>query len=127
MPAFREVGNAIKARYINSVQVAPRARRKLRRKDRVKRKVRIPGDMLVHVEDSPNYCERDSKTGIPGTRGRLCQRHGQGSKSCDLLCCGRGYNIEQYMYHDRCDCKFIWCCDVKCQVCTTIVHRFTCK
>ena len=49
---------------------------------------------LVHIHKSPNYCVYDFKKGIAGTSGRLCNKTSTDSDSCDLLCCGRGYNTQ---------------------------------
>ena len=49
---------------------------------------------LVHIHKSPNYCVEDAKKGILGTSGRACNKNSTGSDSCDLLCCGRGYNTQ---------------------------------
>ena len=47
--------------------------------------------------------------------------------SCDLLCCGRGYNTHQYMRSWQCHCKFHWCCRVTCQTCSEHSEEYTCK
>jgi len=52
---------------------------------------------LIHIHKSPNYCVEDPKKGILGTSGRICNKNSTGSDSCDLLCCGRGYNTQVYI------------------------------
>lgn len=49
---------------------------------------------LVHIHKSPDYCVTDPARGIAGTSGRACNKTGGGAQSCDLLCCGRGYNTQ---------------------------------
>ncbi|XP_013395208.1 protein Wnt-16 isoform X2 [Lingula anatina] len=127
LPPFRQIGNYLKTKYEHSVQVAPRSKRKLRRRERVKRKVPIPVDILVHLHRSPNFCRADAKQGIPGTRGRMCNKNSRSQDSCDLLCCGRGYNTQVKRHSERCHCKFVWCCYVKCQTCVSQVDIHTCK
>lgn len=64
----------------------------------IKRKRQIPLGKtdLIHIHKSPNYCVEDPKKGILGTSGRVCNKNSTGSDSCDLLCCGRGYNTQVY-------------------------------
>ena len=102
---------------------------------------------LIHIHKSPNYCVEDPKKGILGTSGRVCNKTSTGSDSCDLLCCGRGYNtqvntwlnstretqfkwiyLQQVVRHvERCFCRFVWCCNVKCKTCVTMIDVHTCK
>ena len=37
------------------------------------------------------------------------------------------YNTQEIRRVERCDCKFIWCCKVKCHTCETVLDIFTCK
>ncbi|XP_038054431.1 protein Wnt-16-like [Patiria miniata] len=128
MPDFLAVGDYLKNRYLQSIEILNRpTKRRLRRKDRGMRKVPIAQDEMVHLERSPNYCVRDASRGIMGTTGRECNRTSSAADSCDLLCCGRGYNTQEVRIVERCDCKFIWCCEVKCRVCETITDLYTCK
>lgn len=127
MPSFREIGDKIKRRYDDSVAIAPRSMRKLRRRPKYMRKEPIGDLELVHVHHSPNYCKQDINRGILGTRGRECKRNTKGADSCDLLCCGRGYNTEVVRIVERCHCKFFWCCVVKCKTCETMIDKHTCK
>lgn len=51
-----------------------------------------------------------------------------GADGCNLLCCGRGYNTHQFNHvSHQCNCKFHWCCEVKCQTCTIKSEEYTCK
>ncbi|XP_041035533.1 protein Wnt-7b-like [Carcharodon carcharias] len=132
LPAFREVGFALKDKYGQAVQVEPvRAGRghqptflKVRRTPHLKP---LPTD-LVYTERSPSYCEEDPATGSAGTRGRRCEREDAGKPgSCELLCCGRGYNTFQYTRAWQCNCKFHWCCQVTCSQCSERTHAYTCN
>lgn len=128
LPSFRTVGNALKAKYEQSVRVARRSRRKLRRREKNgKRRTPVSSDDMVFVHRSPNYCKPNPKKGILGTNNRLCNKTSLGAEGCDLLCCGRGYNTQVVRYTDRCHCKFVWCCFVECKTCETVIDRHTCK
>ncbi|XP_065080548.1 protein Wnt-10a [Ochlerotatus camptorhynchus] len=72
---------------------------------------------LFYYQRSPNFCERDQVSDIPGTVGRRCNRTSSGSDGCASMCCGRGYNLIREKRVDRCNCKFHWCCYVECDDC----------
>ncbi|XP_072174311.1 protein Wnt-16-like [Diadema setosum] len=130
MPTFSEVGDIIKEKYRYSVEVIIRKKKKrsqLRHKAKRNRRFPIADDDLVYMQRSPNYCRYDQERGIVGTTARECNRTSMGSDSCDLLCCGRGYNTQEIRRVERCDCKFVWCCKVKCRVCETVQDIYTCK
>ncbi|CAG7818895.1 unnamed protein product [Allacma fusca] len=87
---------------------------------------------LVYLDPSPNYCDTDSTTGSLGTKSRRCfHRKDLNStgdeQSCDILCCGRGYNTHQIWRRWKCHCKFRWCCEVECQQCQERVEIYTCN
>ena len=76
---------------------------------------------LVYIERSPNFCEANPYS--PGTRDRQCDK----DTNCDSICCGRGYNIRSLLVTRRCDCRFMWCCEVICNECTTREEIQLCK
>lgn len=127
LPTFKDIGHYLKERYEKSVRLAGRSKRKLRRKDKSKRRLPISNQELVHLSKSPNYCNTSPKRGILGTAGRVCNRTSHGPESCDLLCCGRGYNTQVVRHIERCNCKFHWCCYVECKTCETLIDVHTCK
>jgi len=43
------------------------------------------------------------------------------------MCCGRGYTVETIQVRHRCDCKYYWCCYVKCSTCTKRVDVYRCR
>ena len=67
---------------------------KLQSTSKTKRQAPLSKADLIHIHKSPNYCVEDPKKGILGTSGRVCNKNSTGSDSCDLLCCGRGYNTQ---------------------------------
>lgn len=82
---------------------------------------------LVYIDPSPDYCHRNESTGSLGTQGRHCNKTSEGMDGCELMCCGRGYDQFKTYKHERCHCKFHWCCYVKCKRCTSLVDQFVCK
>ncbi|ELT87681.1 hypothetical protein CAPTEDRAFT_149951 [Capitella teleta] len=129
LTSFREAGNELKQKYENSISIAEKSKRKLRQRQRRQRQRRTSNNGLdmVYIEDSPNYCRKNMKRGILGTKGRECERDPDARDSCNTLCCGRGYNTEVVRFVERCQCKFVWCCEVKCKICETITDKQTCK
>lgn len=80
--------------------------------------LKVPGAKdLVYLEPSPGFCEPNSHLGVLGTHGRACNDSSIGVDGCDLMCCGRGHKTHQALVSERCNCTFLWCCEVKCNVC----------
>uniref|UniRef100_A0A8C2Y9B8 Protein Wnt n=1 Tax=Coturnix japonica TaxID=93934 RepID=A0A8C2Y9B8_COTJA len=127
MSSFEKIGRFLKDKYENSIQVSDKMKKKLRRKEKSQRKIPIQKEDLLYVNKSPNYCVEDQKLGIPGTQGRECNRTSDGPDGCNLLCCGRGYNTHVVRHVERCECKFVWCCYVRCRRCETMTDVHTCK
>ncbi|XP_076589503.1 protein Wnt-7b [Chaetodon auriga] len=132
LPKFREIGYVLKDKYNEAVHVEVVRANRLRQPTHLKMKqtqgYHKPMETdLVYIERSPNYCEEDAATGSVGTQGRLCNRTSPHTDGCDLMCCGRGYNTHQYTKVWQCNCKFQWCCFVKCNTCSERTEVFTCK
>ncbi|EEC17948.1 protein wingless, putative [Ixodes scapularis] len=153
LPAFSQVGAYLVQRYQRARRAAPFYGRSrphepstLRRRPaylrlRKGRGPRTPGAGrpaahgvarpkprdLVYLHESPSYCERDPGRGSAGTVGRLCNRTSTGSDGCRLLCCGRGYDTHRRTRVWQCQCKFHWCCFVRCQTCSERTEEHTCK
>ncbi|XP_029019245.1 protein Wnt-16 [Betta splendens] len=125
MAAFGRVGLYLKERYERSVQVWDRSKRKNKRKD--PRRVPIDKHQLIFFNKSPNYCVEDRRRSVAGTRGRRCNRSSTGPDGCGHLCCGRGYNTHVVRHVQRCECKFVWCCYVRCRRCESMNDTHTCK
>ncbi|XP_038069368.1 protein Wnt-7b-like isoform X2 [Patiria miniata] len=132
LPPFRLVGNILKDKYERPVQVEPVRARRTRRPAFLKikdaRNFKKPRHTdIVYLQRSPNYCDKDPRVGSLGTLGRQCNRTSVGTDSCDLMCCGRGYNTHQYTRIWQCNCKFHWCCYVRCNQCSEQTEEYTCK
>lgn len=153
LPAFSQVGAYLVQRYQRARRAAPFYGRSrphepstLRRRPaylrlRKGRGPRTPGAGrpaahgvarpkprdLVYLHESPSYCERDPGRGSAGTVGRLCNRTSTGPDGCRLLCCGRGYDTHRRTRVWQCQCKFHWCCFVRCQTCSERTEEHTCK
>ena len=82
---------------------------------------------LVYTKNSPSYCEKDSQYGSSGTQGRECNRKPGSVKNCDVMCCNRGFRRKIVTFSEDCNCKFVWCCELKCQKCTHVEERYYCR
>lgn len=82
---------------------------------------------LIYYNKSPDYCLPEASLGSIGTRGRECQKDHEGSAGCKSMCCGRGFTSEIVDIQYRCDCKYYWCCYVKCKTCTKTVEISRCR
>ena len=126
LPSFREVGDYLKDKYDGSIEVRYESRQN-QLKARNKRFSKPTKEDLIYIEDSPNYCNVNTKLGSLGTQGRPCNRNSNGPDGCKILCCGRGYFIQKSIKEEKCKCKFQWCCSVKCETCITEVENYICK
>ena len=77
-------------------------------------------NVMVHLEDSPTFCQQTRYS--PGTRGRICDH-----SNCDVMCCGRGYNIQSVLRKRACQCQVHWCCYVECNQCINEEEVYLCK
>ncbi|TMS38483.1 hypothetical protein L596_005202 [Steinernema carpocapsae] len=143
LPSLRQVGNILVNKYKAARRIQINARGNMQvvgrpeKRDQVsqtkggdrqsRRKSRALQTELVYLDDSPDYCSADRSQGTLGTRGRVCRRGSSGADSCDLLCCGRGYNTYTKETESKCNCKFQWCCKVVCQTCLNATQVDICK
>lgn len=69
-----------------------------------------------------------------GTKGRECSRNSSKyvspseKRSCRTLCRECGYKVKRVKKKESntCNCKFLWCCEVKCETCVVDVEEFFC-
>ncbi|XP_017286640.1 protein Wnt-11 [Kryptolebias marmoratus] len=125
---LREIAMDLKSRYLSATKVVHRPmgpRKQLVPKDIDIRPVR--DTELVYLHSSPDFCSKNDKLGSVGTQDRQCNKTSVGSDSCDLMCCGRGYNPYTEKLVERCHCKYHWCCYVTCKKCERTVERYVCK
>ncbi|XP_023572446.1 protein Wnt-11 isoform X2 [Octodon degus] len=128
LPELRDVATDLKTRYLSATKVVHRpmgTRKHLVPKDLDIRPVK--DSELVYLQSSPDFCMKNEKVGSHGTQDRQCNKTSNGSDSCDLMCCGRGYNPYTDRVVERCHCKYHWCCYVTCRRCERMVERYVCK
>jgi len=131
---FKEVGEHLHELHQTSIQVTLAEAQNHKEENKEMRLVKIEDDDrkytradLVYTEASPSYCKRDLTIGSFGTKGRRCERNGKTLNDCNFLCCGRGYYSRTEEITENCECKFVYCCEVKCKSCTSVKTMHTCK
>lgn len=128
-PSFRQVGDFLRDRYNGASEMITKINRKGKQRLKPKHKhLKKPTENdLIYYQTSPNFCDHNPKAGSLGTSGRECNYSSSGLDGCELLCCGRGHNIQQTQVTRNCNCVFLWCCEVKCAKCKELVNVYTCK
>ncbi|XP_072289910.1 protein Wnt-8a-like [Eucyclogobius newberryi] len=134
---FREVGNHLKQKYKRAKKLEMDKKPARVGNSAVHRGARgltlggIAKTELIYLEDSPDYCVRNQSLGYRGTEGRECVRSGKNAwekRSCRRLCYGCGLRVVEKRIDvvSSCNCKFHWCCTVKCQKCTHVATKYYC-
>lgn len=136
---FREVGNYLKMKHDHAKKLEldkkpVRAGNSADNRGVMAHAFRsIPQTELVYLEDSPDYCTKNQSLGLQGTEGRECLKGDKNMsqwerKSCRRLCneCGLRVVEKRVEVVSSCNCKFHWCCTVKCDKCITVVTKYYC-
>uniref|UniRef100_T1JPJ6 Protein Wnt n=1 Tax=Strigamia maritima TaxID=126957 RepID=T1JPJ6_STRMM len=126
MATFRLVGDELTARLDGAsfVKMVKRKKKRLRpmtknRKKTHEKRSRLPRGITRLL--------RKKCVGVLGTQERTCNRSSYGMDGCRLLCCGRGYHTLIHEVTDKCNCRFVWCCRVMCEQCTSMVDETRCN
>ncbi|XP_075852088.1 protein Wnt-8a [Microcebus murinus] len=136
---FREMGDYLKAKYDRALKIEMDKRR-LRAGNSAEghwapTEAFLPSAEaeLIFLEESPDYCTRNSSLGIYGTEGRECLQNSHNTSrweqhSCGRLCTECGLQVEERRTEatSSCNCKFQWCCTVKCEQCRHVVNKYYC-
>lgn len=119
LPSLRVVGEKLKERFSKAVLVEMKDLTLVSKFDNGRH---VNENDLAYIENSPNFCYHNPKYGSLGTKGRLCNNteyfeNQEVEGSCSHLCCKRGFSTTEYVYKEKCFCKFVWCCNVECDTC----------
>ena len=128
-PTIKNVGDKIWKLYENSVRSQwNRTTKVLFEKDRPKRDQSqgLLDSKLTYFTRSENFCVQNLAMGVMGTYGRTCNSTSQGNDGCNTMCCNRPHQKTYVTKQKKCNCKFVWCCDVKCETCNTTEVVETC-
>ncbi|CAG2167787.1 unnamed protein product [Oppiella nova] len=120
MKPFREIGEQLVRKFDGATHVKVIERKHQFRLRPTRKDIKRPSKKdLVYLEESPDFCFKNSSVGVLGTKGRACNATSYGMDGCRLLCCGRGYQTVEREVEEKCNCKFVWCCKVQCQQCSS--------
>ena len=125
---FNVIGQELKKKYRSAVRVSF-LNNKLHKRDNDRdRLVTRKQKKLVYLDSSPDYCARNATVGSPGMRGRTCASDIVPVEKCRSLCksCNLRHRTVEHYKQVKCRCKFVWCCSVKCELCTVKYSRTTC-
>ncbi|KAJ7376771.1 Protein Wnt-8b [Desmophyllum pertusum] len=125
---FNVVGSELKQKYRAAVRVSFLNNKLHKRDNNRDRLVTRKHKKLVYLDSSPDYCVRNSTVGSPGMLGRTCRSDVLPSKECKSLCnsCQLRHKTVEHYKQVKCRCKFVWCCTVKCDLCTVKYSLTTC-
>ncbi|CAI5766690.1 protein Wnt-8a [Podarcis lilfordi] len=137
---FRETGNYLKIKYRQAQKLETDKKRMRAANSADSRGITLEtfstllSGELVYLEDSSDYCVKNMTLGLRGTEGRECLQGGTNlsqweKRSCKRLCseCGLKTEARQTETVTNCNCKFIWCCTVKCEQCKEVVTKHYCS
>lgn len=126
MPHFRDVGDRLKARFDGAIKVIINNKGDglIKEGKTIKKPTKLD---LVYTTESPDFCKEDPNLGSHGTVGRQCNDTSMGVGGCKLLCCKRDARMRKVVITENCQCRFLWCCTVRCKKCQReqVVH--TCE
>lgn len=126
MPLFPVVGQLLKDKYDGAPKVTGDNDGKTLIPEG--ETIKPPDDLdLVYTDDSPNFCMPNKRFGTSGTTGRVCNQTSYGPDGCDIMCCNRGYERKTFTLRKKCNCKFVWCCQVICEMCVEDVTVSLCR
>ena len=88
---------------------------------------------LVYIKSSVNYCIRDRHY----TYGRECVPRNllatlqasplfKETPVCEDICCGQQFRHQRTVGSYYCNCRFQWCCDIICDICTDVIEKYYC-
>ena len=113
----------------------------IRRKKQGERQKILPANDMAYLLKSRDFCIPDSKSTLPGTKGRLCgQKFIDGNfkaasslnttafNVCGHLCCGRGHITKTTTFLEKCRCKFdMDIMNVDCKICSVTKQMYLCR
>lgn len=138
LPNLSEVGDYLRRQYRDAAKVGAMSAIESNPVSLRKELMAINPNKLVFIDASPDYCYEHPHLGINGTLNRTCSEPryptaGGGisrseRESCNKLCTKCGYKIkrEKTIVEKQCDCRFLYCCDVKCSKCAVEEETFRC-
>ena len=126
LPDFRDIGSFLLRKYDSAVKVMADNKGMQLLPKELSLKHHTPTD-LVYTDDSPDFCVPNPALGSLGTSGRRCVPGDDKLSSCSILCCDKGEEKTFVIMKEHCNCRFQYCCDVHCEICSKNITSYTCK
>ena len=125
---FNVVGQELKRIYHSAVRVTFVNSKLHKRHNDRDRLVTKKEKKLVYLDSSPNYCARNTTAGSPGMRGRTWESDIVSVEKSRSLCnsCNLRNRTVEHQKQVKCKCKSVWCCIVKCDLCTVKYSHTAC-
>lgn len=123
LPSFEQVAASVKRAYDNSCWVTSTGQSQNRWVSQCDRDYTERD--LIH-RNTGNWCQVNPSAGSVGVVGRECSPHPDAPNSCKKLCCDRGSEEFAEMQEKKCSCKFLFCCEIECEICTEKRTYFRC-
>lgn len=125
---FSLVGSKLKEIYFKAARVSFENNILHERVKKQPRAVSSKERKLVYLDTSPDYCVRNDSVGSPGMAGRTCRDDEVPTAKCKSLCnsCKMTHKTVENLKQVKCKCKFVWCCSVKCSICSKKFSVTTC-
>ena len=134
---FNKVAKHLESLYRSSVQVqlqqsAPKGgsnsqNSEMKLVEKNPNNIKYTAKDIVYIRDSPSFCKKNLRIGSYGVSGRSCTKTGNSVTDCSSMCCDRGYYSRRELVQNKCGCKLIWCCEVKCKTCQVEQNNHYCK
>ena len=127
LPTMGELAEVLKKKYDQSVYSMTIPSQKEILVVEKENLTEVHAEEMIYFDQSPDYCRADPNYNIIGIAGRECTLTANTASShhCDNLCCDHGYETFTNTTTKPCDCKFVWCCRIECEVCYETWH--TCR
>lgn len=129
VPTIEKIGEELWKLYKNAVRTRWDSKAKKlydRAKSKKNKKVEVTRSQLAFFANSEDFCRQNLPMGIMGTVGRVCNSSSTGHDGCATMCCGRNYKTKLVLKKEKCNCRFVWCCNIKCDTCPRNVSVDTC-
>ena len=129
VPTIEKIGEELWKLYKNAVRTRWDSKAKKlydRAKSKKNKKVEVTRSQLAFFANSEDFCRQNLPMGIMGTVGRVCNSSSTGHDGCATMCCGRNYKTKIVLKKEKCNCRFVWCCNIKCDTCPRNVSVDTC-
>jgi len=126
LPQFKQIAKEIKKKYDKVYRLDRKPLRVKNENDNDEAQLlgiipqRYKSDIVFY--EKQDHCKRNKELGSAGTKGRECdpskdKKNGGdgGFGSCDHLCCNRGIVRKTREFKVQQNCKFEWCCQIRCE------------